>query len=120
MLILSKTLSAWNSGQFNSTLKQELEALPPGSLPLHLATQRGGQADDSDIAVLVNNIYEHIEQIDIQIGVFFYEIVGGCSCGDEPPSENTYCEMQLSINKKTAETIASVHPFIPSPKGRRN
>ncbi len=108
MIHLSQSLAQWPGDTFKVTLKKELEALPSGSLPLHLGTQRGGQADDQSISVLVNTVKEQDDTIDIHFGVFFYEIMGGCSCGDEPPSENTYCEMLLSIDKRTAEASFNV------------
>ena len=104
MIHLSQSLAQWPGDTFKVTLKQELEALPPGSLPLQLGTQRGGQADDRSISVLVNTVKEQADTIEVHIGVFFYEIMGGCSCGDEQPSENTYCEMQVNIDKSTAES----------------
>ncbi len=108
MIQLSQSLAQWPDDSFKVTLKQELEALPPGSLPLHLGTQRGGQADDRSISVLVNMIKEQNNTIEVHIGVFFYEIMGGCSCGDEPPSENTYCEMLVNIDISTAEASFKV------------
>ncbi len=108
MIHLSQSLAQWPGDNFKVTLKQELEALPPSSLPLHLGTQRGGQADDESISVLVNIVKEQADTIEVHIGVFFYEIMGGCSCGDEPPSENTYCEILVIIDKGTAEAVFKV------------
>lgn len=108
MIKLSQSLSQWGSDHFKSTLKQELETLPSGSLPLYQATQQGGQVDDSNIAVLINSVEEQDKLICVSIGVFFYEIMGGCNCGDEPPSENTYCDMLLSINKHSGETLCTI------------
>jgi hypothetical protein len=39
----------------------------------------------------------------VHVGVFFREIVGGCSCGDEPFAADGYCEIELRIDKETAE-----------------
>ena len=47
--------------------------------------------------------------IQAKVGVFFNEIIGGCSCGDDPLSENAYCELQVSIDKVTAEAEFSVN-----------
>jgi hypothetical protein len=104
---LHKTLDSWlldhsETGRFKQTLKQELENLSSGVLPLHQATQRGGKADDSNISALINSVTETDSELQIKVGVFFHEIMGGCSCGDEPPSENTYCDLLVSIDKATA------------------
>jgi len=104
MTKLSKTLNSWGSTTFRQTLKQELENLESGVLPLYQATQLGGQVDDSNISVLVNSVSDNAPQIQAKVGIFFHEIMGGCSCGDEPRSENSYCELLVSINKDTAET----------------
>jgi hypothetical protein len=39
------------------------------------------------------------ERIEIVVGVFFTEIVGGCSCGDEPVAVNGYVELSLRIER---------------------
>ncbi len=108
MITLTQSLAHWNTDQFKTRLKLELEALPPGSLPLHQATRLGGQVDDSNISVLVNSITDNHKQIKVSIGIFFHEIMAGCSCGDEPLSENSYCEMLVSINKVSAKTIFKI------------
>lgn len=104
MIKLPKALNDWGSPTFKQTLKQELESLESGVLPLYQATQLGGQADDTDISVLINSISDNENSIEAKVGIFFHEIMGGCSCGDEPPSENTYCELLVSIDKTNAET----------------
>ena len=104
MTKLTKSLNSWASDKFKSTLKQEIEALGNKELPLNQATTQGGLADDSDISVLVNSITDNKDHIQVKIGIFFNEIIAGCNCGDDPAAENTYCEIQLSIDKKTADS----------------
>ena len=103
MLRLIRTLNDWQSGAFTATLKGEIENLPPGSLPLEQGTSRGGHVDDSDITATVLNITDKVHVVQASVGIFFTEIVGGCSCGDDPMSENAYCELRLTIDKHTAE-----------------
>lgn len=102
MTRLTKALASWGSPAFKPILKQELENLDRGVLPLHQAIQLGGQVDDSDISVLVNAASDNDCSIEVQVGIFFYEIMGGCSCGDEPTRENSYCELLVAIDKTTA------------------
>lgn len=103
MVKLTQALNDWGNQTFRQTLKQELENLESGTLPLYQATQLGGQADDTNISALINSVSEDKTTIQVNVGIFFHEIMGGCSCGDEPPSENTYCELQVSIDKASAE-----------------
>ena len=79
-------------------LKTAVSQLPPGSLPLHLATTQGGLVDDSKLAVTVLDIRHRHNMIMSRIGVFFDEIVGGCNCHDDPVTVNRYCTLQVSID----------------------
>jgi len=36
------------------------------------------------------------------------EIVAGCSCGDDPQSQNAYCAMRVRIDKTTAAAAFAV------------
>jgi hypothetical protein len=105
---LSTSLGVWGSDAFAPTLKTEVEGLPPGALPLAEGTLRGGQVDDSDLAVTVIDFSEDAGWIRARVGVFFNEVVGGCSCGDEPEPETAYCELLVSIDRATAEAEFSV------------
>ena len=44
---------------------------------------------------------ENPGRIDAEVGVFFTEVLAGCSCGDEPYAERGYCEVQVDIDKRT-------------------
>jgi len=103
MTKLTNSLNSWGTEQFKQVLKQEIEALGNDVLPLNQATCQGGLADDSNISALINSITETDTQLLIKVGVFFNEIIAGCNCGDDPASENTYCELLVSINKSSAE-----------------
>ncbi len=101
-------LKNWNTEQFSQTLKHEIEALEPGSLPLYKGLTQGGQVDDDNITATVMSTIDDENVIQAKVGVFFTEIVGGCSCGDDPMSQNVYCEMQFRIDKTTADTEINV------------
>ena len=68
MTKLIKALNSWGSTTFNKILKQELENLESGVLPLYQATQLGGQADDTNIAVLVNSVSDNDTVIQVDPG----------------------------------------------------
>lgn len=101
-------LNNWNTDLFNQSLKNELQNLKPGALPLHLGTTQGGMVDDSNISASIINSSDDDNFIQAKVGVFFNEIIGGCNCDDDPASENTYCEIRVSIEKQTAETTFTV------------
>ena len=53
-------------------------------------------------------VREHGDWICARVGIFFNEVVGGCSCGDDPLSVNAYCQIQVSIDRASAEAEFAV------------
>ena len=104
MHTLKKSLAQWGTKQFSKTLKQELESLAKGVLPLESATTQGGLVDDSNISALINHFSENDTSIQTKVGIFFNEVVAGCNCDDDPVADNTYCEILESIDKISAAT----------------
>jgi len=102
MVVLSNSLHAWRSEAFAKTLKAELEGLGRDKLPLDKAVSQGGLVDDSDVSVVVLKSREECRRICTHVGVFFSEIVGGCSCGDDLLVQNAYCELNIYIDTVTA------------------
>lgn len=103
MLIFSNALNDWGSEAFSNSLKQEIEQLGPGALPLEKGAVQGGNIDDSDISATIMRVTDAAASIQVKTGVFFSEIVANCSCGDEPMSYNAYCEIEVLIDKATGE-----------------
>jgi hypothetical protein len=103
-----QSLQAWNTPAFARTLKQEIENLPCGALPLYHCTRQGGMVDDTDISASILNSRATQQAIEVKLGIFFSERVGGCSCHDEPVLENAYGEMLLSIDRQTADAEITV------------
>jgi hypothetical protein len=97
------SLRAWKSDDFARILKSEIENLERGALPLEKGVSQGGVVDASELAVTVFGAADNGAAIQANVGVFFTEIVGGCSCGDEPVANDAYCEMQIRIDKATAD-----------------
>ena len=57
--------------------------------------------------LLVQHVAETDALIRVGAGIFYQGVLGGCSCADDPtPASdiNEYCEVQLVIDKTTAET----------------
>lgn len=108
MLKFSNAIQAWNTDAFSKSLKQDIEALEKGVLPLEKGTTQGGLVDDSNITATIMSFSENENSILVKAGVFFTEVIGGCSCGDDPITENAYCEIKLNIDKTTAEAEIDV------------
>jgi hypothetical protein len=105
---LSKTLLDCDSDSLPQALKGEIEGMAPGTLPLAQGTTQGGYVDDHDISATIISVAEKDESIQARVGIFFSEIVAGCSCGDPPVSETAYCEIQVSIDMRTGEAEFTV------------
>lgn len=110
MPTLPNSARDWPSGSFGQILKSEIENLAGGILPLDKGTAHGGRVDDSPITVTVLAVADGGRDIQAGIGVFFGEIIAGCSCGDEPQTRSAYCEMEVRIDKSTGEAVFAVIP----------
>ena len=110
MTELRDALDAWGTDAFAPTLKLELEALPPGTLPLDGATAHGGRVDDGPVTVTVIAVADIGPHLEARVGVFFAEVIAGCSCGDDPFTQPGYCEIEVRIDKATAATGFALIP----------
>lgn len=91
------------SDAFKTSFKHHIEALRPDAFPLNNCTTHGGIIDESGISASILSINETDRIVEVKTGIFFIEIVGGCSCGDEPISINGYCEIMSTIDKTSNE-----------------
>ncbi|MDX1698874.1 MAG: hypothetical protein R3308_11330 [Thiohalobacterales bacterium] len=97
--LLTAALRDWCTERFEQTLKQEILALDAGCLPLVHGTCEGGQVDTGNLAVSVFGSRERGATIEARIGVFFNEVIGGCSCGDDPFTRPASCLLRVTIDK---------------------
>jgi hypothetical protein len=102
-------MRAFEGGDFAQTLKAELLS-KVNVLPLQKAVSQSGIVDAGNVGITVLHFDDLGDCLQVSIGVFFTEIVGGCSCGDEPFPANGYCEMELTLDKKTAVVEFAVMP----------
>ncbi len=100
---LPNALRDWQTAAFAQTLKRDIEALPAGALPLREAASHGGHVDDSAVSATVIGYAADGGWIRARVGVFFAEIIVGCSCGEDPPSLSAYGEFEVSIDRVTGE-----------------
>ena len=99
---LSRTLAAWSGPQREAVLKQELEQLDPGLLPLRAAMAQGNQVAAEPVRVLVLTTGEDCLQA--RVGLLFASLIGGCQCADDPnPLEALpeYAELEIRIDRQT-------------------
>ncbi len=111
MTRLPALLEAWNSDRFFETVKAALEGLGPGALPLSGCTASGGLVDGSGCRAMVLGAQEEPGLLRVRVGVFFTEIVINCGCGDEPMEQQAYCELEVTIDRETGDTL-----FRPCPR----
>ena len=112
MFRLSESLLAWNSPRFNDVLKRELGQLGAGQLPLQQGLSASSYALDDKFDVMIISVAEEPGFIHAKVGIFYFGIIAGCSCPDDPTPvepQSEYCEVRVSIDKTTAE--AAVVPI---------
>lgn len=110
MIDLQDALPAWGTDAFAARLKGAIEVLPPGVLPLDRATAHGGRVDDTEVTATVIGAADAGARIEARVGVFFSEVIAGCSCGDEPFAVPAYCEMAVRIEKATGAAAITLIP----------
>jgi len=111
VIILSKTLQAWDTPEFNDILKDEIQKLDSGLLSLQKGLSQSSHVGEGAISVVILNVTDTINAIQVKTGVFYTGIIAGSCCADDPTPMNElteYCEMQFDINKKTAETSVTI------------
>ena len=107
MTLFKKSLSAWNSGQFDTIFKQEVSGLSLDELPLQQGLTHGSYAMIGDLGIMLNQKQEDAASILIVTGIFYKSVIAGCNCADDPTpidTLNEYCELCFRIDKKTAIT----------------
>jgi hypothetical protein len=108
---LPLALVAWNTPDFKAVLKQELEQLGVGQLPLQEGLSISSYALDAPYTVLINGVSEDSGSIHTRVGIFYSGIIAGCNCSDDPSPvepQNEYCEVLVAIDKSTAQASFSL------------
>ena len=107
MIRLTNALKAWGTQEFNDILKKEMEQMGGAQLPLQEGLKTSSYALDNKLQVMINSALEDDNCIRVKAGIFYFGIIPGCSCADDPTPDteyNEYCEVELNIDKSTAET----------------
>lgn len=102
MVTLPQALRDWSTGAFEQSLKNELLQLDPDLLPLQQGVARGGYADPGRLAITLLEKSATATHLVARVGLFYHEIIAGCSCGDDPVVEHAYSEMRIRIERQSA------------------
>lgn len=111
MIRLTKSLNAWGTSDFEDILKGEIEQMGAEQLPLQQGLSTSSYALDDKLNVRIISVSGETRFIRVKVGIFYTGIIAGCSCADDPTpveEQNEYCEVQLDINKITAETTVAL------------
>lgn len=113
MIHLPDALKAWGTPEFRAALKQELELLEPGSLPLQEGLSTSSYALDDQVSAVLIAATERPDSIQARVGIFYHGVIAGCSCADDPTPvepQNEYCELLLDIDRLSAATKVTLAP----------
>lgn len=111
MIRLTKSLNAWGTPDFEDILKGEIEQMDAEQLPLQQGLSTSSYALDDKLNVRIIRVSADTSFIRAKVGIFYKGMIPGCSCADDPTpveEQNEYCEVQLDINKMTAETTVTL------------
>lgn len=111
MIRLAKALAAWGTPDFETVLKCEIAQLGAAHLPLQQGLKVGNYVADIPVSVMIIRVADLGAIIRAQAGIFYQGILSGCSCADDPSpvgQSNEYCEVQLDIDKRNAETSVAL------------
>ena len=108
---LTNVIQAWGNPDIKNVLKDEIQLLDPELLPLQQGLSQSSYVSDKPFNVIIFKVLDTDETIRVKAGVFYTGIIAGCSCADDPTpqdEQNEYCEVQLDINKDTADTTVTL------------
>jgi len=111
LMRLESSLLAWGTSEFENTLKQELSQWPRNKLPLQQSLTLGNYVADSPLIWIIHAAKERDTAIQVNAGIMYQSIIGGCSCADDPTPINEndeYCAVYLFIDKVTAATTITL------------
>jgi hypothetical protein len=111
MIRFRESLDAWGTPAFRDILKQEIEKLDAGTLPLQQGLSQSSVALDDNLNAIIISVSDDADRICAKAGIYYAGIIAGCSCADDPTPDNQtteYCQVLLAIDKTTAETTVTL------------
>jgi len=104
---LVKAQQAWCSPSFERVVKEELQRIDPGQLPLQQGLSQSSYVSDSKISVVILDVAERTDSLRVKAGVNYAGVIAGSCCSDDPTPMcelPEYCELLFDIDRNTAET----------------
>lgn len=111
MVRLPNSLNAWGTPEFEEILKQEIEQIDAGHLPLQQGLSASSYVTDRPFQAMIIGVSEEAGLIRVKAGIFYTGVIAGCNCADDPSpvdEQNEYCVVQLIIDRMTAETTVTL------------
>jgi len=111
MIRLPLSLSSRGTPAFEAVLKQEIERLEPGLLPLQQGLARSSHVTDRPFQARIIACEHRDGRLSARVGIFYSGVIGGCSCADDPTPVDEiseYCELRLYIDPVTAATTVTL------------
>jgi hypothetical protein len=108
---LPRARAAWNTPDFDTVFKREVEQLDPGVLPLQQGLTGTSSVADAPFTVLLLRATAAGDSLRVKAGIVYAGILGGCSCADDPTpleAQPEYCELWFDIDLRSGE--ARVRP----------
>lgn len=99
MLAFPETARCFGTPAFHAAFQRDIATWAKSVHGLSFLAEQGGQVPPQSIAVTLLAHEADTDRITLRAGVFFTELVGGCSCGDEPFETPGYRELTLSIER---------------------
>jgi hypothetical protein len=104
--MFKQALKHWGDDDFFQYFKLAFSQLTVDELPLYDYCTHS-LIIDKDIDITMLSSADNEQVICLKIGVFFREVLSGCVCNDDSSQaiifENSYCELNLEINRQTAK-----------------
>lgn len=111
MIKLPNAIKSWGTPDFNGVLKNEIQNIDAGLLPLQDGLAQTSYVCNTDISVLILGVTETANLIRAKTGIFYAGIIAGSCCADDPTpvcEQTEYCEVQFDLDKTTAETMVTL------------
>jgi hypothetical protein len=99
--------AAWDTPDFDTVFKREVEQLDAGLLPLQQGLTGTSSVADAPFTVLLLRATAAGDGLQVKAGIVYAGILGGCSCADDPTpleAQPEYCELWFDIDLRSGAT----------------
>jgi hypothetical protein len=111
MFQMTNALKAWGTPVFSEVLASSIEELDADLLPLQDGLTRSDFTTGANRKVKVLKLTDDDRTIHARAGIFYTGLLADSHCEDNPQKNaevSEYCEIEFDIDKKTADTEATL------------